>query len=259
MKKILIVCLACMLSACSLIDKVLPKEDEVVVIDENETETEQETEKEVVPVERISIRDVDFTQSQAENLMRAAIREHCGDRVCYFDSASISDGNVVGRYYYKNEEDEDVFVDVVLKDVTVSSQNHTIAFYGENYFSDDEVSEEGAEGETNVFEEVAAVGNYKFDLPAEVSGDVGLFEEVLKDGSTVVYRVNLSSGYFKIYGDVQDGGAMKATLMKLDQTNQKVFVDHTGAGHYEGDITVEPGVYYLVCELIGYLTYYWSM
>ena len=254
MKKLVLVCLACMLSACSLIDKVLPKEEEAVIIEENEAENE--TENDNVQVERVSIRDVDFTQSQAENLMKAAIREHCGERVCYFDSAAISDGNVVGKYYYKNEADEDVYVDVVLKDVTVSSQNHSIAFYGENYFSDDEVSEEG---ENEVFEEVANMANYKFDLPAEVSGDVGLFEEVLRDGYTVVYRANIGSGYLKMYGDVQEGGIMKATIMKLDQTNQKVFIDHSGAGHYEGDVKVEPGVYYIVCEMSGYLSYYWSM
>ena len=261
MKKLLIILLTLTLSACSF----LKKEEVIDEQTENEENNTETTEEEPKPVEHISISEVDFTQSQAEVLFKLAMKQHCGDTPCTMETCGITGGDIAGKYSYvvTNEEGEEetVYVDVVLKDVTVSSENHSIAFFGENYFSDDEVVNEEGENseESSIFEEVGSVSNYKYDLPSEVNGDVGLFDEVLRNGNEIVYRVNLSSGYVNIYGEIGQGGYLKATLLNLNQTTQKQFINTTDAGHYEGSIDVDAGVYYLVVDTANMLSLYWSM
>ena len=266
MKKLLILLLAMTLSACSF----LKKDDVNEETTENEETNTETQEEEIKPVEHISISEVDFTQSQAEVLFKLAMRQHCGDTACTMETCGITGGDIAGTYSYvvTNEEGEEetVYVDVVLKDVTVSSENHSIAFFGENYFSDDEVvneeggeSGEGEEGEESIFEQVGNISNYKYDLPSEVTGDIGLFDELLRNGTEIVYRVNLANSYLKIYGDLGQDGYFKATLLDLNQKNQKEFINATQAGSYEGSIEVDPGVYYLVIDTKNFISFYWTM
>ncbi len=246
MKKILIVLALILLSGCSLLDKFLEKDKEEVI-----------EPTPVIQVEKVSIRDVNFKQSQAEALMRLAIDDHC-DVDYTIQSVGINDDDVVGRYSYQTEGGEEVFVDVVLKDVTVSSTNHSIAFFGENYFSDDEEAGDSGIDET-VFDNIGSIPSDKYDLPAEAPEYVDYFEEVLRNDSVVIFRSNIASGYISLSGEVYEGSSVKFTLLNLSQTSERLIVEANTVGPYFGDIEVEPGVYYIVMQATGYYSYYWSM
>lgn len=251
MKKVIILLLLLTLSACS----ILGGNDEEVI----EEEVTEETATPTPQVEHIAISEVNFTQNQAEALMRIAVNDHCGERVCNIEEVVISGNDIVGRYTYKNSEDEDVPVDVVLRGVTVSSTNHSIAFFGENYFSDEGMENGEAQEGGEALPNVDTVTSDKYDLPSEAPENAGLFEEMLKEGTVTVYRVNLSSGFLRINGELQQGASIKVALLDLAQTTRNEFINVSNAGAYEGSVKVDPGVYYLTIDTTGYLSYYWSM
>ena len=76
MKKFLITCLVLsLLTSCSIF-----KKDEQT--EENTAENTEEVTPTETPIEKISIAEVEFTQSQAEILMKRAVQIHCGNIPC---------------------------------------------------------------------------------------------------------------------------------------------------------------------------------
>ena len=62
---------------------------------EKETEV-KEPEPEIV--DRISILETDFTQSQAEAILKKAVNDHCGSTACTVTSTAIQGDSIIGTY-----------------------------------------------------------------------------------------------------------------------------------------------------------------
>ncbi|MBR2066736.1 MAG: hypothetical protein IJ875_00470, partial [Solobacterium sp.] len=158
-----------------------------------------------------------------------------------------------GQYTYEiasGEEDVEpqvVTVDVVLQGVTVNKNKPSIAYFGENIFSDDmnpETEDAPIEGQTD-FPTIK-----RYDLPTEITnpGAQPPFVDVYNDGQVVIYQVNLALGYLWIETTVYDPGYAKFTLLDLQQKEVAKMIDENVTGVYQGTAEAEPGFYYLVTE-----------
>lgn len=237
---------------------------------EEAAETEQE------PV-MISIAAADFTQADAEALLKKEVSSHCGStQACKVTSVKISGKNITGTYTYE-EDGTAMEATVVLSDVAISKNNPDVYTIGTKEFSASAAKEtasdtssqnsssenktSGSENKTSGSDNKKTGSKLPDDMPKlnlpsekldpEKEEDTA-FATIKEEGDTYVYRIYLfQKGTLHVTGTYDGGGTFRTVILNEDQSLAKDLINITKEEELNYEVQLDGGFYYIYMKVNG--------
>lgn len=234
--------------------------------------------------ESASITEIDFTQSDAEKLIKKAVDQHCGSTACKVTSVRISGSDLIASYTYESEGEEKSG-DVTLHDVSVSPLDKTVYTVGREEYRDNlpEIDGSGKKDEQSADpsddpdkkddqekkddeekkddQEKDSSTKGKYDLPDHVDEN----EEGAKDDQKVheesgvqIWRVYTNKGSIEFTGTYSGDSKFIIEVMDLKQKSLGEAVNMKSSGDIDGKMKVDEGYYYIKIEYVGGWSLYWN-
>lgn len=223
--------------------------------------------------ESVSIREIDFTQADAEKVMKSAVAKHCGKVACKVTSVRISGADISGTYTYEIGSDEKK-ADAVLHDVSVNPNDKTVYTAAREDFKDNipEIDEGGEEDpkkddkpdeqkDDKQGDDKEDMGKNNFDIPDHVDEN----EEGARDDQKVydengiqIWRIYTNKGRIEFTGTYSGDSKFNIQIMDLKQNIKGQPVDMKQAGDIDGMMKLEGGYYYIKIEAAGGWSLYWN-
>ncbi len=220
-------------------------------------------------VDRISISQTDFTQSQAEAILKKAVNDHCGSTACTVTSTSIKGDSIVGTYTYTEEEQMKEGT-VSLNNVTVNPNDSAIVYFGSTEFNDGmrtiepETKPDDTETASNDEpdkkddkEKTPSSGMTDDSIPhviieKDLLENINQPDQVLYDQDRKSITLFYSTGGTRNYtGTVLGEGTLRIVILDTDQKVIKEVVNHYGEGEFSGSVHLEKGFYLQYFESSG--------
>lgn len=219
---------------------------------------EADTEQENVMV---SIAETDFTQAQAESLLKQAVKEHCGtEYACKVTAVKIAGRDITGTYTYQ-EDDKTMQADVRLSDVTINRNDPNIFDIGSSSFSSPAAAEkepaadkpaETAENKTDKDKDSTKTPT---DIPHLPLPDKKLdpnneedtkYTNVLSTDDYYVDRIYLyTDGTLHVGGTYEGNGYFRLVVLNEDQSVAKDLIHITSSEELKYETNLKAGFYYL--------------
>ncbi len=228
----------------------------------------------------VSIATADFTQADAEALLKQEVSSHCGSiHACKVTSVKISGSNITGTYTYE-ENGKTMEAEVTLSDVTVNRNNPDIYSVADKKFSSPAAAQETAAAEekkpaesstekteekkeqpadadkksqsgNKLPEDMPALNLPKQKLDPEKEEDTA-FATVKEEDGTYVYRIYLfQPGTLHISGSFDGGGTFRTIILNEDQSLAKDLINLTEAKELSYDAKLDAGFYYIYIHVSG--------
>ena len=214
----------------------------------------------------VSIAQTDFTQAQAEEVLKKEVKEHCGsETACKVTSAKISGSDIAGTYTYE-EDGKTVSAEVTLRDVTVNPKDPQIYSVGTSVFSGPAKQEESASSQSSDKpadsssssdkKESTASDIPKLPLPKEKldpnKDEDTEFANVLKTDDYYVDRIYLfADGTLHVTGEFSGDGKFRFVVLNEDQSVAKDLINIKGSQKLDYEVKLKAGFYYLYSSSEG--------
>lgn len=236
---------------------------------EETAETEQEP-------AMVSIAAADFTQADAEALLKKEVSSHCGStQACKVTSVKISGKNITGTYTYE-EDGTTMEATVALNDVSINKNNPDMYTVGTKEFSASAAKETASESSSQSSSENKTSGSDnktsgsdnkktgsalpadmpKLNLPTEKldpqKEEDTAFTAIKEGDGTYVYRVYLfQKGTLHVTGTYSGGGTFRTVILNEDQSLAKDLINLTEEKELNYEAQLDAGFYYIYLMVNG--------
>ncbi len=226
---------------------------------------EDPDEKEPEIVDRISISETDFTQTQAEAILKKAVNDHCGSTACTVTSTSIVNDSIIGTYTY-TENDVITEGKATLSNVAVNPNDAAIVYFGSTEFNDGmrtvepepaETAADDAKEPEKKDDKPASSGTEDPSIPHVIIDESMLSnpsqpDQVLYDQDRKSLTLFYSTGGTRSYtGTLLGEGTLRIVILDADQKVIKEVVNASAAGEFSGSVHLEKGFYLQYFESSG--------
>ncbi|MBQ3459247.1 MAG: hypothetical protein IJH14_01055 [Solobacterium sp.] len=238
---------------------------------EEASETEQDS-------AMVSIAATDFTQAQAEDLLKQEVKTYCGSQLaCKVTSVKIAGKDINGTYTYE-QDGKTMEATVTLLDVAVNKKDPNIYTIADKQFSSPAAAKETASDKTadpnsnnssnsNKDKETKdkdkdkdtkenEAGIPKLPLPDKKldpeNPEDTEYKTVLETDDYYVFRIYLyTEGTLHVTGHYEGTGLFRVVVLNEDQTVAKDLIHATKTEELDYSVKLKAGFYYIYAASDG--------
>lgn len=213
---------------------------------------DSETTPEPLSDEMTSIAYTDFTQSDAERIVQAAVDEHCGSTACMVSGVRISGADITAVYTYSKDGDQKT-AEVKLYDVKVKPSDRSKTEYREAEFSEKE-EESPAPDDGSQEKKEYEIPNTIDEKDEHAKEDTQVYNQ---DG-VQIYRIYMEKGTIEFTGEYTGDSRFEITVTDLKQNPKGTPVSMKKAGDIKGSMKLDKGYYYIIIDASGGWSVNWE-
>ena len=225
----------------------------------------------------VSIAATDFTQAQAEDLLKQEVKTHCGSQMaCKVTSVKISGSDINGTYTY-DQDGKTMEATVTLHDVAVNKQDPNIYMIADKQFSSPSAAKETAadkpaeQNNTNTNSNTDKETKDKDKDKDTKENEAGIpklplpdkkldpenpedteYKTVLETDDYYVFRIYLyTEGTLHVTGSYEGNGLFRVVVLNEDQTVAKDLIHATKSEELDYIVKLKAGFYYIYAASDG--------